>query len=163
MKRISMVAALLYLALTPLPVASHDAAAGRSAARGFVDQVWTQLDVRAVACPTLERQPPGAVRCGVLEGDSLYTTAHDLAFSLAERGVRLLNLESWTVPPNQLVELPGLARLPELPGYEAIGYLIETERVGIWTGRDRERPVVIFTLEEIGAFPEIIPADAPPD
>jgi hypothetical protein len=139
---------------------------GAPTARAFIESVWAEMPVTEIPCALVgrtvaEELPPGAIRCGRLRGDSIYSIVHGEAFGLAETGVPLLNLESWSTPPNQLVGFPALAALPEIPGFDVVGYLIETQRVGVWTKREAwpGDDLLVLTLEEVGPFPPIMPAE----
>lgn len=150
------------------------------AARAFVERVWRALALDELDCVRLGSEvasggsagfdrepatlPPGAVRCGRIVageatradwlGEGVHRIARTHAFDLASTGVPLLELESWTVPPTQLVGMPGFASFADVPGFDVVGYLIEQHRVGVWTdGR-----LVVISLEPTGPFPEILPA-----
>ena len=65
--------------------------------------------------------------------------------------------ETFTIPPYQLVGLPGFEPFEQVPGYEVLGYLVDTYRVGVWTRDD----AIVFSLEELDApFPLYMPAAA---
>jgi len=69
--------------------------------------------------------------------------------------VPVLSLETFTIPPYQLVDLPGFEPFEEVPGYQVLGYLIDMHRVGVWTRGD----AIVFTLEELDEpFPLNMPA-----
>jgi hypothetical protein len=160
MKRTVVVLCVSLALLVFLPVATTDGGAADSPGEAFIEVVGQRLSMEEIPCGALAELPPGAVRCGRLPDVAVRATVHGVAFGLAAEGVPVLSLETFTIPPYQLVGLPGFEPFAQVPGYDVLGYLIDTHRVGVWTRED----AIVFTLEALDApFPLNMPAAATTD
>lgn len=155
MKRTVVVLCVSLGLLTLLPAEVTDGGKAASGGTAFIESVWQRLSVDEVPCDALPELPSSAVRCGQLPDGPVRAMVHGVAFGFAGEGVPVLSLETFTIPPYQLVGLPGFEPFDEVPGYDVLGYLIDTYRVGVWTGEGS----IVFTLEELDEpFPLNMPA-----
>jgi hypothetical protein len=155
MKRTAFFVVVIFFLVSTIASTVPDAIDESSPGAEFVEGIWKQLEIEEISCRTLSDLPSDSARCGRLPDGAVYATVHGLAFRLAGEGVPVLSLETFSVPPYQLVDLPGFEPFEDVPGFHVLGYLIGMHRIGVWTRGD----LIVLSVEELDEpFPLNMPA-----
>ena len=136
----------------------------------FVEGLARLAELRPAPCVGPAAELRGSVWCGTVAVGHVHQLAQAQALELAEDGVDVLDVQvPLNAPPHQLAELPGFGPAPDLPGAMRLAYLVDRQRVLVWTqplpyalrGDElhRGRRYLVIRLEPLeGPFPHVLPA-----